>query len=615
MNHELHNYLKFCLRSPHILPAIIRLLDKVNYWLINRISRFFPQAKKLFIPLNVRKKIDEASLFKIEIKNIKFAEPLISSTNLQLTNGFFTFESKADWLASFSDLETEYSLHRWNWLLLAHVSNKNLITRKVGLALIYSWLNQCLKDPKFGRDAYSTGERVVNGILFLLNSDVATIPDDILLAFSYMAKQIIANLEYHHQELTGNHAFNNGRALLFIGLVAEIPSIVSLGHEILKERLPKLVTHDGFMVEGSSHYHFLFTRWVLEIFWIAKRASNQVLVDLITPYARLLIKRCWFFLVFNEKTQDWEIPLIGDISPDFSPNWLISLPWSNLACQLYLPKSLPNKPRMSGWSDIFGYVKNQNQELKSFSAAYCDQFPDSGWYRINSFGWVVITHAESNSKGKFKASHAHDDLTSFVLYRNGIPIIIDTGRIDYTISLESRYGSSTFAHNTVTIDRFSPIVSGPSWICNGYRKINIDYKTEHYEDKTLISLSHDGFSRLVGYPVFHKRQMVLEKNSFSIEDYFWGQGNHDVDLRFHFSPLINLTNIGKDWISNDLGFCFQPDPLLKIQKLSRTNTSDLQEIGGISSFAYGNISENITFKLSKTIDFPCVFRQQIIFEN
>jgi len=130
--------------------------------------------------------------------------------------------------------------------------------------------------------------------------------------------------------MTGNHAFNNARGLLFAGIVSGLPYATELAFEIFKERLPKLVTDDGFLREGSSHYHFLFTRWVLEVQWILSGTKNKELQSIVRPFAVNLVKRCWFFLVQNRKTKHWSIPLVGDISPDFPPEWLLSVPWSLL---------------------------------------------------------------------------------------------------------------------------------------------------------------------------------------------------------------------------------------------------------------------------------------------
>ena len=110
-----------------------------------------------------------------------------------------------------------------------------------------------------------------------------------------------------HGSYTGNHAFNNARGLLFAGIICKLPFAKELAFEIFKERLPKLVTADGFLREGV-HYHFLFTRWVLEIEGFCQ-INNKEIKNVIRPYAINFVKRCWFFLL-KTKTEQWSILLL-----------------------------------------------------------------------------------------------------------------------------------------------------------------------------------------------------------------------------------------------------------------------------------------------------------------
>ena len=48
--------------------------------------------------------------------------------------------------------------------------------------------------------------------------------------------------------------------------------------KIIKERLNTLITNDGFLREGSSHYHFLFTSSILKAHFSLSqdKATDQI---------------------------------------------------------------------------------------------------------------------------------------------------------------------------------------------------------------------------------------------------------------------------------------------------------------------------------------------------
>ena len=55
-----------------------------------------------------------------------------------------------------------------------------------------------------------------------------------------------------------------------------------------------------------------------------KSSGNQILMNLVNPACEKLLNRVKFFCVVDREGQI-RLPLIGDVSPDFRPNWLISL--------------------------------------------------------------------------------------------------------------------------------------------------------------------------------------------------------------------------------------------------------------------------------------------------
>ncbi len=484
------------------------------------------------------------------------------------------------WNCIFDDAELTVALHRWGWLLRGLTDPDVKLGREQGLDAMRSWVSACGMDADLMRDAYSTAERIVNGALFLRLTGSGSIPDDLQRTFSHMARYVALHLEYLPGNRTGNHALNNARGIFVAGVIANDRDMISLANEIFRERLPVLVTQDGFLREASSHYHFLFTRWVLEVWWFAEAYAQAETKEIIGAYAAKLVKQCWFFLVQSEETGAFDIPLIGDISPDFPPDWLISLPWSSLAATHYKRREMPSfTGKQQGWASLFGFISRDGGVHENVTTC----FPQSGWYRLSHGRLTLYCFAESTD-GTLRADHKHDDLCSFVCFYRGEASIIDCGRLDYTPSIKGRYGKSVYAHNSITVDGMSPCVEPKSWVAPAYSAVRVTTSLSECDSGIQFVLEHDGFRRVAGKRVTHCRKLTLGDGSLDVEDYLGGVESLDVRLRFH---LAGPSIIG-------------PGPKIRFDPRLRQAEQSLKTVDGVAGLCvrqYGVPDQCTTYDL------------------
>lgn len=453
---------------------------------------------------------------------------LLQGIELVLIGRSIEYVEGGTWTRVFDDEEETTALHRWGWLLRSLTDGKK-ITREQGLYLMRDWVITCEADKNMAADAYSSAERISNGALFLRLTGDCTVPKDIQLAFERMGRSVARYLEYHPGDRTGNHAFNNARGIFIAGVIVGDEDMIALANAIFRERLPVIVTSDGFLREASSHYHFLFTRWVLEVLWFADVYGQVETQQIFRPYVSKLVERCWFFLVRSRESGAFDIPLIGDISPDFPPDWLISLPWCQLAVEHYGHRLIPIfRQEKNGWASLFGFYQGQNcayQEITTY-------FPQSGWFRLSHEEMTLFCFAEG-ADGNIRADHKHDDLCSFVCFYRGEVFLIDCGRLNYTPSVQGYYGKSIYAHNSLTVDGMSPSVEPKSWIAPAYSSVQVNATVTIFKHGIKLILEHDGFRRIVGKQITHRREICLDNARLRIQDSFGGNGLIDVRLRFH----------------------------------------------------------------------------------
>ena len=597
---ELRNYYRRCLEPVFAYQALVSFCIRAFWAAVRRIA---PRTRELNQPKAVAQA--RRTLLAAPVCSIGLAPAgEISPGRLRLSVGWLDYEHKPDWFATFPDPEITVSLHRWNWLLRGITDESAQMPRDQGLALMRSWLGDCQSNESFGEDAYSTGERIVNGSVFLLRTGDGTVPLDIRAAFQRLGRQIAAHLEYYQGDATGNHALNNARGLLFSGTVASLPKAVDLAFAIARERLPILVTKDGFLREGSSHYHFLFTRWVLEMRWIAERTGYAEIASFLEPHAKALVQRCWFFLVRNRAIGQWHIPLIGDVSPDFPPSWLLSLPWSRPALEVFSPASLPPSPAERGWASLFGIGECNDCNRASASLT----FPDSFWHRIDHGDLTLFIHAAADA-GRPRATHRHFDLCGFALYREGRPLLIDCGRLDYTASQLGNYGKGAYAHNVLAVNGLPAEVNGPLWLQERYRAVDVNTSFSQSGDSSVFVVKHNGFARLVGHCIQHERSFVLRNDAFMVEDQITGSGSCDVLLRFHWAPDLDLADDG--------GFVWRLDPTRSVFRHDTrlhamlSAGQEYSHPAGLYFPEYGVSRACRTLELAGTLALPATIRNQL----
>lgn len=543
--------------TPFILKELGKSFAKKNLkFLIRKDTVTTRKPPYLFTPHN-KNKIKKGSK-STSLQNLPKLEwyPKEHTNNLPtkicLATKELAINDTPQWNMIFDDREDTFALHRWGWLLHHLVQNPTNALPSWGLRIMQNWFQTMGKQydhPAW--ESYSVSERIVNGIIFLsATHNYLPLQKDNIISltnhFYSMGTYLTKHLEYYGEERTNNHFLNNARALYFLGRILNDSYFMEISSQILLRETLQMFTPSGFLREGSSHYHFLMTRSFLEILWIAEITNDKHMIEALENIVKKMVKRACFFLVQAEKTQDWTLLLMGDISPDFTPNWLIGLPWSKLALK-YQPFDKPEKftitAKPNGWSNLWGenYKLNQIQERvtnyqkdKHFAA-----FPESGWYRLDWGNLTIFWHVEPKGTRPLR-SHGHNDIGSFCLFYKGTPVFIDPGRMNYQQNLIGRYGRSAFAHNSILIDDLDPfVINRRNFYHPSYIEGNSWVEWENNDNSLMLKISHSGFSR-IGKKIIASRFFICSNDEIMIKDQIMGSGKHRFKTLFHFGPDIKI---------------------------------------------------------------------------
>lgn len=554
IDRELKNYLLNLAFSPqNILNAAPFYLKVAKRKLLEKQNKRYD-----YYPDSVRKIWQElhSGMFNysgndIGIKDFTLKPPFSTyeekhiSESIMLVDGLYFYNDKLNWRSEFEDAEKTVSLHRWNWLLTKLTECRSPHIGTWGINLMTDWIrNMDNAKESVAWESYSSGERICNGLIFLtLTGHYKKAPRSLLTVLRDTAFYLADNLEYMPGGFIFNHVLNNARALYFAGRFFNIASLSDLAKAIFEAEMHRLINTDGFLREGSSHYQFLVARWFLEIYWLAKISGDDKFCAEIADIAKNILPKCRFFLVFNHLKQAWGIPLIGDISPDFTPEWLMDVPWSSLSTEIYKPDKLPRKPVTEGWAALF---PSENSALlencKVFEDNSFQGFSESGWFRLDFGAVTMFWHIEPMGSPIFP-THSHCDTGSFVLYLNGEQLLIDIGRFSYLNNAEGFYGISASAHNQITVDGMDPFIYN-HWprYPDFYRIVKPVYHYEWTDSGFQFYLRHEGFGRIFGDKIIFERTFNISKNQIIIHDNISGGKTHDVTTYFHWAPNINLAH-------------------------------------------------------------------------
>ncbi|UMG91540.1 heparinase II/III-family protein [Nocardioides sp. TF02-7] len=140
------------------------------------------------------------------------------------------------------------------------------------------------------------------------------------------------------------------------------------------------------------------------------------------------------------------------------------------------------------------------------------------------------------------AAHGHADALAVEVRHDGVEVLVDPGTYCYHGEPEWRsYFRSTRAHNTVEVDRLDQSVEGGPFLWRTRAATVVDQVDTTDPDDQRWVARHDGYARLE-HPVGHERSVRLDSSArrLSIVDRLSSTGAHDVALRFHLGPLVDV---------------------------------------------------------------------------
>lgn len=387
---------------------------------------------------------------------------------------------------SHSDIETELSLHRFQWVCAA------------GDDVDPSWVNAIWRawceayatpDDGWAWHPYTAAERATNIIRFARRFGLPGDADRTLRILASHGPVIASRLEYFGEHHTSNHLANNGRGLFILGAELGMPKCAALGEAILLNEAARIFSPGGTLREGSSHYHALLTSHYLECAALAadyEMSSAPVLARTATNAQKAL----------GQMMLPGGLPLVGDISPDLAPDILL-------------------------------------QRL-GLSAEPDTDITQDGWTRYQYGDWSGLWHCAPDGWSHMPG-HGHQDCGGFELHFGKERVFVDPGRGAYGEDGDAALYRSAEVHNTLMLNGLDPYPANKPYYDDAFRLRECGGPPLITTTENMVSVFHGGYTRL-GAAGMVQREWKFNDHGFTLTDTVDGRDAHRV-TRALVSPL------------------------------------------------------------------------------
>ncbi len=491
------------------------MLDLNNF--INKtISYFFFRGygprnypKKFKYILNFCDSDLDTTIKKVKKKNYS------QNFNIDLASRKIKKNSRSFWKNNiYKDDEDLGYMHRWSWAinLLYSKTNKSKKTKKKYIEnTINNWFveiqNSTSNKSQIEWYPYNVSERISNYVL-LCEFKILKKKDIFLNHLTNQMFFLTKNIEFY-KDKNSNHSLNNARAIFLLSSYTNNKIFQNFSIKLILYLCSKFIDKDGFFKFGSSHYQFVFTKWLHEIYYFGKKYKVNK-IDSISKYLLKAQNACEFFLQ-TKQIKKITYPLFGNISPDFTPDFLINY----------------NKYFMN--SKYFKSIKRKKT------------------YKINNNEWIKLSNKSQSVYFRnpmingFEFNHAHADFFHFVNFYKGNQIFIDIGRKDY-LKENKKYSYSKF-HNSIILNErgfFEEFINKNVATKTGILTLN--------KDQYIVSKSNNKITfKINSNPKFNvKRSFELDVKSLKIISSF-NVRNEDVKILmpFYINSEINISKISE----------------------------------------------------------------------
>jgi uncharacterized heparinase superfamily protein len=412
----------------------------------------------------------------------------LASGRITLLGVIRDLDGPARWQHADAPQLWRYHLHYWDWAWGLAAEADRGAARGAFTRLWQSWQTSCGLGHSDAWLPYPTALRAWSWC-GLYRDLVAG--SDLEPAFLRGIAAHAAFLRRHlESDVGGNHLIKGLKALAGLGMFLGDERLLARALEQLTAQLAVQVLPDGGHYERAPAYHCQVLGDLIDVSNLLSAAGRAPAPRLALAIAQM---RRWLGAVL---TPDGAVPLLNDGYP---------VPGAVVAA--LQPEPAPGAPLVT--------------------------LPDTGLIRAAAAGWHLIADVGAPCPDELPA-HAHADTLGCLLHVDGTPLLVDTATSTYAAGQVRSYERSTAAHNTAEVDGADSTEVWGAFRAGRRARVH-DPAAAGGAARVIAEAAHDGYRRLPGRPVHHRR-WTLTGAGLQVDDEVTGGRRHEVVIRWHLAP-------------------------------------------------------------------------------
>ena len=401
-----------------------------------------------------------------------------------------------------------YNLHYFDYLNDHKINNFYSTKKKQH---IYEWIEYIkIKPNSFGLDPYPTSLRITNWIKWIIECEIN---DEVINRSLY--SQLCYLEGYIEYNILANHLIANAKALIFGGLFfnsSRSELIYKKGIKLLMSEIKNQILDDGGHFEQSPMYHNIILEDILDVYNILK--SNKKFYEIRKLKLKSNITKMLKFSYFTSHP-DYKVSFFNDSCFEISSKF----------------------PELFKYASQLNILKKINYNKSTFV-----DFPLSG-YSIFKNKIFYLIYDRADIKSDYQAGHTHADVLSFELSFLNNRFLVNSGINTYENNKLRHKQRGSKNHNTLVVNDTNSTNVWHSFRTGNRAKI-LNKKNTINKNFIILEGSHDGY--INKFNTEHTRSLIVNKTTFTVNDYISSHKNVDILIYFHFFEGLNFKKISNN---------------------------------------------------------------------
>ena len=470
----------------------------------------------------------------------------------------------------------QFNLHYFEWareiLEKSLINNLEIEDLKVLEPLIDQWIKYNPVGCGDGWHSYTLSLRIRNWIwLFRCFKSLKN-----QLRINSLWEQILW-LHAHKESCHGGNHFLENLITLIIGSLQfkskRATQIYNESKNLLKKELDIQILEDGGHQERSTSYHISILERLIELGLMIEIFRGERPYWLIHSIFKM--KNWLEIIIIQEKA----FPIFNDSSSEACSDirTIIKYSESFLTRNQYIEEGF----RQLLLSKAFNKTKIDNsnptkikKHARKKTIPKVSILKETGWFIFNHLNGYDLVFKCGTICPKYLPAHGHSDQFTFDFWKDGEPILRETGVSTYKKGFRRHYERSIVSHNSIQLGEknnhfikwIEPLEIWSSFRA-GRKSKRLDFDSGKHQDWLWLKASHDGYKKLV---FFINRFILLNIDNegfpiLIITDIFKSRSKNKNLWRSYFHMMNDIDQIKTN---KKLNWNFYSNERLNIKKVN-----------------------------------------------